>query len=64
MTRSDEYTANLRMLDAATDKMMLTRKEACEIIGISPPTLRKYYGEYFTNGLITKPRLADAMTRR
>lgn len=64
MTRTDEFLANFRQLEQATDKVMLNHKEAAAAIGCSLPTLRKYYGHLFQNGKITKARLAEAMTRR
>jgi hypothetical protein len=60
---NEAYTLNLNELRQRTDKILLTKKEAAEVLGISYNTLMARYGEYFQYGSISIGNLAKAITK-
>ena len=60
---NEAYTLNLSELRQRTDKILLTKKEAAEVLGISYNTLMARYGEYFQHGSISIGNLAKAITK-
>ena len=60
---NESYRLNLAELKERTDKMLLTKKEASKILGISYNTLTAHYDEYFQHGLISLGDLAKAITK-
>lgn len=59
----EEYYDNYRMIEAATEKILLTKKDVAEVLKISRPTVNKTFGKYFkSTGYISKATLARALT--
>lgn len=59
----DTYYDNFRMIEAATDKILLTKTDVAKILKISRTTVIKKYSRYFIDGYITKAVLARALTK-
>lgn len=60
---NESYQMNLSELRGRTNKMLLTKREAAEALGISYNTLTAHYDEYFKHGMISIGDLAKAITK-
>ena len=59
---NEAYNLNLAEIRERTDKILLTKKEASRVLGISYNTLTAHYDQFFLNGLISIGDLAKAIT--
>lgn len=59
----ESYYDNLRMIDEATDKLLLTKTDVATVLKISRPTVQKIFGDLFKDGFISKASLARALTK-
>lgn len=59
----ETYYDNLRMIEEATDKVLLTKTDTAKLLKISRPTVEKKFGKLFKDGFISKAVLARALTK-
>jgi len=59
----EAYYDNLRMIEAETDKVLLSKTDVAKILKISRTTVIKKYNLFFKDGYITKAVLARILTK-